>query len=361
MQHNPTSPQYRHSDASELKGAGAAAPSEEERELPFVFSGRGGEYFRIWIVNMLLTWLTLGIYSAWAKVRNKQYFYGNTSLDGASFSYTAQPQKILVGRLIAAALLGFYILADSLSVAAGMVMFLLLVVATPWIVCQSMRFNARYSRYRNVAFDFTGRPWEAAKAYVLWHLAGAVTLGLLMPLAVQRQQRFMVARHRFGTSDFQFHADVKGYYGIFLAAAGVFLGALILAGVVTTIISVSDLSIGTGWVWFAMALVYMAIVPGVTAAMANRRYNNTTLEAYRMQADWSVLAYVGIVLSNTLLTILTLGLFYPWGKVRLARYKARHTRVFARGDLDHFVQGEREKAGPVAEGVSDLFDFDIGL
>ena len=43
---------------------------ENARKLPLEFRGNGYEYFRIWIVNILLTIMTLGIYSAWAKVRN---------------------------------------------------------------------------------------------------------------------------------------------------------------------------------------------------------------------------------------------------------------------------------------------------
>jgi len=35
----------------------------------FVFHGTGREYFKIWIVNLVLTIATLGIYAAWAKVR----------------------------------------------------------------------------------------------------------------------------------------------------------------------------------------------------------------------------------------------------------------------------------------------------
>ncbi|MCS6766168.1 MAG: DUF898 domain-containing protein, partial [Candidatus Protistobacter heckmanni] len=46
----------------------AAAPSGETRTLPLRFTGSGAEYFRIWIVNLSLSVLTLGIYSAWAKV-----------------------------------------------------------------------------------------------------------------------------------------------------------------------------------------------------------------------------------------------------------------------------------------------------
>ena len=44
----------------------ASAPTPQPRELDFRFTGKTGEYFRIWIVNLALTILTLGIYSAWA-------------------------------------------------------------------------------------------------------------------------------------------------------------------------------------------------------------------------------------------------------------------------------------------------------
>ena len=61
----------------------------------FDFRGDGFEYFKIWIVNILLTIVTLGIYSAWATVRNHRYFYSNLYLDGNNFSYLAEPMQIL--------------------------------------------------------------------------------------------------------------------------------------------------------------------------------------------------------------------------------------------------------------------------
>ena len=42
------------------------------------FTGQAGEYFRVWIVNVLLSVVTLGLYSPWARVRTRQYFYGHT-------------------------------------------------------------------------------------------------------------------------------------------------------------------------------------------------------------------------------------------------------------------------------------------
>src|SRR6476620_11445195 len=71
------------------------------REYQLSFSGTASEYFRIWIVNLALSIATLGIYSAWAKVRRKRYFYSQTSLDGEPFEYTGQPVAILKGRVLA--------------------------------------------------------------------------------------------------------------------------------------------------------------------------------------------------------------------------------------------------------------------
>lgn len=358
MHHSPESYQYLESEQTEST---LAAGGADEREVPFVFSGRGGEYFRIWIVNIVLSILTLGIYSAWAKVRNKQYFYGSTTLDGASFSYTASPVKILIGRIVAAVLLGLYVLAENLSLVAALIMFLVFAIALPWLVCQSLRFNARYSRYRNVSFEFTGRPGAAAQAFLFWPIAGALTLGALMPLAIQRQQKFMVSHHQYGATPFDFHARPGLYYKIFLAAGAIALVGFLLAAFFSSILGMmfSQLGVVIGTLLFF--IVYIVIGTGVAAAIANQRYKNTTIDNHRFDANWSIISYVGIVLSNTFLTVVTLGLYYPWGKVRLAHYKANHTRVFVQGSLDTFAERQREKAGAVAEGVSDLFDFDIGL
>ena len=54
--------------------------TESRLELRFV--GSGSEYFRIWIVNLLLTILTLSLYYPFAKVRRMRYFHGATEVGG---------------------------------------------------------------------------------------------------------------------------------------------------------------------------------------------------------------------------------------------------------------------------------------
>ena len=77
----------------------------------FEFSGSAKEWFGIWIVNLLLSVITIGIYSAWAKVRSKKYFYRNTHVEGRNFDYHATGGQILKGRLIViAAIICFQII-----------------------------------------------------------------------------------------------------------------------------------------------------------------------------------------------------------------------------------------------------------
>ena len=75
--------------------SGIAPARPEPRELEIRFTGSGSEYFRIWIVNLLLTLVTLTLYYPWAKVRRLRYFYANTLIDGQPLGFHANPWKIL--------------------------------------------------------------------------------------------------------------------------------------------------------------------------------------------------------------------------------------------------------------------------
>src|SRR5260370_8359218 len=79
---------------------GAEKVADRGKRHPVEFTADAGEYFRIWIVNLALAIVTLGIYSAWAKVRKRRYFYGHTRVDGDTFDYRPNPIAILKRRLI---------------------------------------------------------------------------------------------------------------------------------------------------------------------------------------------------------------------------------------------------------------------
>lgn len=349
---NPTS--GRSAGAGESMQNANAESNHESRTVPFTFSGDGFEYFKIWIVNILLSIVTLGIYSAWAKVRNKQYFYGNTTLDGASFSYTADPKKILLGRVISTVFFVLYSLSGQFSIILGLIMGLLLLAFMPWIVCRSLHFNARYSNYRSVPFAFNGKLKDAFMAFVLWPIWGILSFGILLPMAYYKQQSYMLNNHTYGTEPFNFSATVGAYYKVFLIT----LGVLIAGG------ALSALALTQGSMVFAglfYTVAYLFFFAYFIVGVSNLQYNNLALQDHTFEANWELKSYTLLLLTNTIGIVLTLGLFIPWAKVRTAHYKAEHLQCVFDGDIDNFIAVEVENVNALGESVGDIFDMDIGF
>jgi uncharacterized membrane protein YjgN (DUF898 family) len=195
------------------------------------FTGKASEYFGIWIVNLLLSIITLGIYSAWAKVRRKKYFYNNTLVEGVGFDYHANPMAILKGRVIAVILLILYQVLARFSPIASVILAVLFSMALPWIFVRGLTFNARNSSHRGLRFDFDGKYGQAAKVLILYPALIIFTLGLALPFVAQRMNQFIFDHHKFGTSHFEMKALVSDFYKIYLKLFGV----IILLGVIALV------------------------------------------------------------------------------------------------------------------------------
>ncbi len=212
-------------------------PPAQPTVTPIQFNGKGMEFFRIWIVNIALSIITLGIYSAWAKVRTKQYFYGSTQIRNQSFQYLATGGQILKGRLIAFALFITVQLTVNFVPIVGIFLLLALMVALPWLLNSGMRFNARMTSWRNVRFNFHGTYGKAFVALFVWPVLAMITLGILMPNAVQRSAKYIVNSHSFGNERFDFTALPSNYRKVIwlLMLAYIVIMGLIGIGAVTSL------------------------------------------------------------------------------------------------------------------------------
>jgi uncharacterized membrane protein YjgN (DUF898 family) len=337
----------------------------------FVFTGNGTEYFKIWIVNILLSIVTLGIYSAWAKVRNKQYFYGNTHIADHTFEYTAEPIKILKGRAIAFLIYLAVVFSHHISPLASVIATVVFLVFLPFIIVNSLRFNARHSSYRNIPFRFTGTVWGALKVFILLPLAGIFTVGLLMPLAWKRQTQYLTNNHYYGSEVFHFDADIKDYFFMLMILAAVSVGffvvlvGIIAAGSVATVFAGASFD-PKSWLFVIPMIVgylafYLALGAYYFVTMANIHWNNAKLKNHQFAANWKTFSYFTLLSTNTFGILFTLGLYIPFAKVRTAIYKANHTALIAEGSLDNFIANELEQSNSLAEGVHDIFDIDISI
>jgi uncharacterized membrane protein YjgN (DUF898 family) len=336
-------------------------PSPEATDHAFGFRGDTREYFRIWIVNVALTIVTLGVYSAWAKVRTERWFYANTWVAGAPFQYLAKPIPILVGRIIAFVLFASYALAARFWPGAELVVLGVIAIVMPVLVVRGLRFRARYSAWRGLNFRFEGRVGEAYVRFLVAWLIVPLTLGFGYAWVKAAQKRYIVEHHRYGGHRFRFAAKGEDFFGVYFAAGAMVAGAVaILTMSMGAIVQMQSMAL------FYAALVmlygaYFAAFVFVAARVANLVYNNTAIAEHRFRSDVRAHGLAGIYLSNTVAILVSVGLLIPWAMIRLARYRAAHLVLVARGDLDAFVAESRASEGAAGLELADAFDVDIGV
>jgi uncharacterized membrane protein YjgN (DUF898 family) len=336
---------------------------------PLRFTGSGSEYFRIWITNTFLTIVTLGIYSAWAKVRRTRYFYANTRLAGASFDYHGKPTAILKGRVVALVLLVLYQLASESTRLLGAALFVLALGGLPWLLWKSLQFRLFNASYRGIRFGFSGSLAGAYIAYLLWPALASLTGFLLAPFAHQRIKHYQHTQSRYGAERFDFNAGVGGFYLTYLkvlliVAAGVVVLGLVFSGALAMVTQRGMNAATYGNVLAFMAALYawfFLVVPLFSAMMQNLVWNHTSIGPHRFEARVSVVRVLFIALTNLVAIVCTLGLYTPFATIRMMKYRIEAMALLADGSLDDFVAAAQAQAGALGEGAADLLDLDLAL
>jgi uncharacterized membrane protein YjgN (DUF898 family) len=356
------------------------------------FTGDGGEYFRIWVVNLLLTLLTLGVYSAWAKVRKAKYFRHNTRIDGHVFDYHGKPAAILRGRLLALVLLGAYTWAFEFSNVAGLVTLATLCAAGPWLFMRAQQFSLANTSFRGLRFGFRGEVgeayWVVLPVLAMWlspTVAAALVGGegwlywipmlawvLAVPWMHHRLKAYQRRNAVYGDRAFDFTPATLRFYAVYAKGLGLVVVGGLLASVAlallfmwrlkpqSTLLSPTVESLIIGGV--VGLLVYVAAWPYLAARLQQVVWNRTRLGDIRFRTEIKARPLFGIVLRNVALTILTCGAYWPWAAIALARYRIECVRIESGIPLANLAA--RREAQPVTaagEGASDVFGFDIGL
>lgn len=336
------------------------------------FSGRTGEYFGIWFVNLLLSIVTLGIYSAWAKVRTERYFYAQTRLAGASFEYLASPIAILKGRLIAYAVVIVMLLSSHFLPWLYFALLLAVFALVPALIVLSMRFRARNSAWRGLTFSFHRTAGSAYGPFMGWPILSAITGTLLYPFMVDKQHAFVSEGHAFGRTRFEFRSDIGKYYVPYGIAAACFIA---LFGVVIVTVVGMGVAGGAGtlekietqnrvvtlmmFMMFAIYMAFFAIGIYLRTRYANLFWNHTHLGEHRFASTLRVRDMMWLYASNVVAIVCTLGLAVPWAMIRLARYRAAHFAFVANGSLGAFTAGAGDRYGATGQELVDALDVGV--
>lgn len=334
------------------------------------FSGQAGEFFGIWIVNIFLSIITLGIYSAWAKVRTNQYFYGHTRLDGQAFRYLAKPMQILKGRLLALAVfIGFFLLSSVSPILAVLLVFAFIFLM-PLLIVLGMRFKMRMTGYRNVRFDFHGDYAGAFVTFFLLPILAVITLYLAMPWVLKKMDEFLYDNISFGGNSLTVNTRTSSYYDASLLAVAAVIGVFMVLGMVAAALFsgglLTQLS-GAGITFTIAIFVGYWLAFALASAIYNAMIRNHIFESCQFenlasfQSNVQVLPYLWLNVTNLLAMVVTLGLAYPWAKIRKARYLAGVTMVSISDTADQLIDNVQSHTGAFGEEAADFFDIDVSL
>jgi uncharacterized membrane protein YjgN (DUF898 family) len=391
-----------HSQNTGVTAAASPAP-RPIAVYPFEFSATGSEYFRVWIVNLLLTLVTLGLYSPWAKVRSIKYFYSNTLVDGHSFDFHGEPRKMFRGMALVGVFFLIYSWALDFSGFAAMVALGAFLFLAPTLFMSAMRFRLANTSWRGLRFQFVGDKANAYKTLLpplvllllpttMMALVGgpdkeesnavAATMGgafallylvllAALPYFLWRLKSYQHNHFAYGGLRSELRTSARSFYMAALGALGVALLGLLVLGLVAAVMVPASVMAGSkAAVLFAIipliiaAVVYFNIVPRAfwQARLQNLVWSRTGNNYFRFKSDLPVGAYIWLQFKNYLLILVTLGFYWPFAVVAAKRAKLEALSLHSRVELDTLADhAARKPADAAGDAAADMFDLDIGI
>src|SRR3954465_3394081 len=135
---------------------------QENRSYSLGFYGSGGDYFKILIVNTILSILTLGLYYPWAKEKKLKYLYSKNTFDETPFVFSGTGKEMFKGFIKAIGILILIYGSFILLILKGMTQFGLLffyvalIALIPVALHGSYRYRMAKTSWKGIRFGYTG-------------------------------------------------------------------------------------------------------------------------------------------------------------------------------------------------------------
>ena len=305
------------------------------------FDGSIGEYCPIFFKNLILTILTLGIYSAWAATENRKYFLSHLEIASRRYFYHGTGLELLIGRLKAMGILlivalayvllfiAFPKLLDDTYFIAGLSLFVFLFTLLPVAIVWMLKYRLSRTSWNNIRMNFSGDWREFLPIYVNGALLTLLTLGFYAPFFTVRVYDYLIGKSRVGNKHYRFDGDGRELFPLFLR------------GVVLTL-----LTLGIYYFWF-LADYYSYLI------------NHTTIDGCRYHFKVTGLSFLTLIVANGLILLLTFGLGTPIVFVQSMKFLAKHLYLDANFDPQSMKQGHNDTVNATGEGLHSLLETNL--
>jgi uncharacterized membrane protein YjgN (DUF898 family) len=218
----------------------AAPPDDPPPPPPARFVGPEPAFWRLLARGAMLLFITLGIYRFWLATDVRRFLWSNTEISGDGLEYIGTARELLLGFLIAIALLVpinvlFFLGAfakGTVGQLSGTVGFVALALLGQFAVYRARRYRLTRTIYRGLRFHQTGSAWRYAVCALFWWGMIVLTLGLAYPFAQASLERFKVGH--------TFYGDLRGRFegsGFSLFFRGLLMWVLVVVPLVFGIVA----------------------------------------------------------------------------------------------------------------------------
>lgn len=293
---------------------------------------------KIWMLNILLSILTLGIYNFWGKTKLRRYVARGFILNHERFEYTGRPKELLKGFFVVAGILFLLgLLSTALNAYTGKktgdssfgIAYALLWYYG-WFA--SMRYRMSRTTWKGIrgALDkkYAGK-YMTRK--LMCSFCNIFTLGLYVARADRKMWNLVMQAASFGNQPMSF-TPLKDH-------------KLVSTNVVTLLLV--PLTFGLSRLWYVGVLL-------------NYKLSGIGVGGLVTEASFSGKQHTGFVLKNWLLMTVTFGIARPYIIHRKMHYLASHVTFNGIPDTNFILQS-LEKVGETGEGLDDVLGIDIGF
>jgi uncharacterized membrane protein YjgN (DUF898 family) len=182
------------------------APMPPPLPVAVSFFGERAEFRRLVVRGAGLELVTLGFYRFWLTTDIRRHLWSNTSIDGEAAEYTGRGRELLIGFLVALAIivpiyLAYFILsmeAERLQQFASFPLLAFFYVLGQFAIYRARRYRLTRTVWRGVRFWMTGSGWIYAAKSTLWALLTILTLGLMWPWREAALERYKMRHTYYG-------------------------------------------------------------------------------------------------------------------------------------------------------------------
>ena len=358
-----------------------------------VYDGDIGDLFGVFLLNLIFTIITFGVFRFWAITRMRRYLWSHMRLEDTRFTYTGKGRELFFGFVLA--MLFLFVVAGGLIAAA----FALREVhpglmAIPMIVAylgifilfgaahfSAQRYRLSRTEWRGIRGGMTGSALRYGLSWLLYLVLVVVTLYQATPWMQVGLARWRINASRFGSAQLRCEGRARHLYLTFLAT---FAGTLVLAGVIAAIVAGSEFQslsrafseggpgatlairralpviiigvllflLGSGLLmtWYYTKMLRLLL--GNTTAVVPGPRGDDTLQFSTTVTPGSLL---WLTVSNMLIALVTFGFGVPIVLHRTARYITRTTLMSGTFDADHLVQSTLARPS-LGEGFLQALD-----